>query len=539
MVFVLLFAGSLLLTGLSGRRVLTRHEVLAAEPAREMLAGGNWVVPQFAGVPRRVKPPTTGWAIAASMALFQSTDEAVVRLPSAVAGIATALLIASLAARWFGRRAALTAGLMQATFYYILLQARLAEADMLLAASVCLAMWAFAVGNVEGPGGVARAPWLPGLFHAATGLSFLVKGVGPAFIWPACIAWVILQRRREAVRFLLDPAGLVILIVMLVGWPLAAWWRDPGIVQVWRTEVFGRFSGEMAQRQPFYYYAIWAPILLLPWLPFVAFGVIAGWRRGWLGRPIGQFIVCWFAPGFLILSCSAWKHPHYLIPMLPPMTFPAAVAMVGWLRDAARQRRSTQATGPTMGLVAIVTGTVIAATIVGLKVKVAAGATAALIAAAGLGAAATVAVLRSRWSTRAWIPAFATAWVVATGVQLFIIPRYDDYRVSADLARQVNAAVPAGETVYLMGLGEPHIAYYLRFPMKRIDRERDFEQQAFKQSAEIYALAPVSATAALEKIATLTKLGQLEHLRKSETEGDRTLFVRLSRRVTPPATQPD
>ncbi|HTW95112.1 MAG TPA: hypothetical protein VMD30_09980, partial [Tepidisphaeraceae bacterium] len=56
---ILLFGGTLYLIHLGDRRVLTRHEVLAAEPAREMVqyGGTSWILPQIAGLPRTAKPP--------------------------------------------------------------------------------------------------------------------------------------------------------------------------------------------------------------------------------------------------------------------------------------------------------------------------------------------------------------------------------------------------------------------------------------------------------------------------------------------------
>ena len=43
--------------------------------------------------------------------------------------------------------------------------------------------------------------------------------------------------------------------------------------------------------------------------------------------------MCWFVPGLLILSASAWKHHHYMIPMLPAATPAAAAGMALWLRQ--------------------------------------------------------------------------------------------------------------------------------------------------------------------------------------------------------------
>src|SRR5258705_8754782 len=133
---IIAFGCSLLMAGL-GMRTLTRHEVLAAYPAREMLLYGHWIVPMYAGIPRTAKPPGMNWLIAAAMKVSHSDSEFIVRLPSALAGVATALMIASFAARHYGRRIGIVSGLMVLTSAYVLIQARQAEADMLLTALAC------------------------------------------------------------------------------------------------------------------------------------------------------------------------------------------------------------------------------------------------------------------------------------------------------------------------------------------------------------------------------------------------------------------
>src|SRR5262245_19683331 len=75
------FGASLLMFNLGGQtRVLTYHEVLFAQPAKEMVASGNWALPKFNGLPSTHKPPGAHWAIALVMILTGSEAEALVRL---------------------------------------------------------------------------------------------------------------------------------------------------------------------------------------------------------------------------------------------------------------------------------------------------------------------------------------------------------------------------------------------------------------------------------------------------------------------------
>ena len=222
--FVAVYSLSLSLLGIGNSLVLTRHEVLAAEPAREMLQGGPWIVSQFAGVPRLVKPPTMSWFIAGSMALFRRQDEIAARLPSALAGAGTAVMVTLLTARWCGPLVALIAGLMQGTMFYQLMQGSLAEADMPLCFVVAAAMTLFSIalvpgegdGGLRGAAGCGASRLLALAFHAAAGLAFLLKGpIGLAFIFSGCLLYLVLERDRRGVRWLLDPAGIIVLVLMV------------------------------------------------------------------------------------------------------------------------------------------------------------------------------------------------------------------------------------------------------------------------------------------------------------------------------------
>ena len=126
---------------------LTFHEVNFAEPAREFLRTGDWLVPRIGGRPLWDKPPLMHWSIAAALSAFGTEAEWAARLPATLSAVVVALAVASMAARWHGDRAGLLAGLVQSTSLHVLMQARLAEADMPLCAAVAVAMASLARGG--------------------------------------------------------------------------------------------------------------------------------------------------------------------------------------------------------------------------------------------------------------------------------------------------------------------------------------------------------------------------------------------------------
>ncbi|MGE0610668.1 MAG: ArnT family glycosyltransferase, partial [Pirellulales bacterium] len=321
-----LYAASLDLVAL-GSRTLNYHEVLYAQPAREMLASGDWIQPRLIGVPCNQKPPLTTWLIAASMALWGDSEWAV-RLPSVLASAWLAAVVAGLAARWLGRRAGLAAGLVQATSFYVLRQARTAEADIFLCLAVALAMSCFSIGVVDGTRATFTRRWLPAGFYLAAGLAFLVKGpIGPGFILAACGLFAVVERRRAVWRFLFDPLGLALVTLCVVAWPLAAYAADPTILDDWRLHHLGRFSGELGRKSGFYYlYTM--PAVLLPWTPAAAVGIWLAARRGWWRTPQARLLACWILPGLLVISMCAFKRKHYSAPLLPPMSLAASLGLV-------------------------------------------------------------------------------------------------------------------------------------------------------------------------------------------------------------------
>jgi 4-amino-4-deoxy-L-arabinose transferase-like glycosyltransferase len=111
-------------------------------PAYEMLDSGHWLVPHLFGQPYLRKPPGMPWAIAGMSELLGRTEFAA-RAVSALASTLMALLAFAFAARWFGPRVALAAGLAQALMPVLWESGRAAEIEALnhlatQAAALCL-----------------------------------------------------------------------------------------------------------------------------------------------------------------------------------------------------------------------------------------------------------------------------------------------------------------------------------------------------------------------------------------------------------------
>ena len=545
---IVVFGATLLGIGLGGNtRVLTTHEVCFAQPAREMLASGDWVVPRLAGLPITEKPPLTYWAVAAAMSLFGRDDEWVVRSYGVPAAIFTALMIAALAARWFGNRVALAAGLMQLSVFYILQVARVAESDTLLLTAVCAAMCSFAWAAVDSPHGRRDRRWLPWAFYLAAGIAFLAKGlIGPVFIFSGCLLFVMWQRDWRRLWFFASPVGLTLFVTCLVAWPLAAWQSHPQFLTDQVHHHLGRFRGDMAANtggtKPFLFYGYSILLVMLPWTPLAIWAAVravrgsfyAGvacprlrghdWFSGPEYRPFWRFTACWLLPGLAVLTASAWKHQHYSAPLLPPLSVLAAVGLFEYF--AARQASGSRRTSwLAAGAVAACAAAVVA--VQWLQPRGAAPIT-ALVMFLGAAVLAMIYFEHRGWQRAQMASIFGTAWLAAVGALVFVMPHHDSYRDQAVFADQANSIVPAGKPLYLVHLPEFQITYYLKPPLVRIENERELIAGSTDLDDGSYILAPQYVVEALSKAGRVEVLDRCPTIRRIMTERDRFILARLT-----------
>ena len=513
---------------LPSTRTLSSHEVLAAQPAREMLSDGHWIIPTYLNVPRLEKPPTTGWLIAASMALFRSDSEWAVRLPSLFSAIACSLIIAALAARWLGQTVGLLAGLLQLTTVWVQTQANLAEADMPLAAAVTLAFALFALGNVPHPAGTCDNPWLRRAFMAALGLAFLFKGpIALAFILGGCVFYILLSRQWRQFRFFSDPWGILLLLAIVAAWPIAAFKAYPAILVTWKQEIFGYADGEtFGLPSPFWQYFVNIPLMLMPWfLAAIPAGIATG-RRQLHRRPLALFLACWFLPGMCLLQFASYKSNHYTFPLLPPFSIVLAAGLVIWLR----QQYTRPLVPRRFTAIAIVAAAVGGITWLALYKSDLPRSIAAIIAITAAGLLAVVYMEHRRRLNAQIVLLFATVAFTVIAADLRVIPRLPGMRSRIEFAQRINATVGPGPTVYLVGFATDEITWYLRDPLRRIDSVKDFAQTplspqgviALTRRASIPELQEHFRVQELDTITIPAKADLKEH------EAKRPVLVRLS-----------
>ncbi|MGH9356013.1 MAG: ArnT family glycosyltransferase, partial [Terriglobia bacterium] len=171
--WILLFivAACLIFIGLGRLPLLEPDEGRNAEVAREMLLTHDWITPHFNGLAYLDKPTFLFWTIAGSFRAF-GINEWTARFPSALAAMATLLLVWLMAARMCGEGTGLRAGIILVTAPLFFGFARFVIFDMALTLWVSVALYCFWLNSRR----AFASKGLDALAFAAMGLATLTKG---------------------------------------------------------------------------------------------------------------------------------------------------------------------------------------------------------------------------------------------------------------------------------------------------------------------------------------------------------------------------
>jgi len=328
----LLFFGHALVIG----RVLSMHESILPQTAREMFQDHDWMIPKNGGRPWLEKPPLPQWITVGVASLLGRCDaEWIVRIPPILMGTTCVLLVAWMSGLWFGRAVGWLSGLILATFWQFQRYATYAEADIFLCAIVTGAVALFVRATfAEKPDDRVRFfGWRSAStlgFFALLGLTNLVKGplFGAVMVLVPVLGFLLLSRDGSGLRRYAWFWGGLIFLFLASFWPVQAYLRQPDVLELWRSDHVGRLSeGYIAE--PTWYYALHLWWLLLPWTPLALAGMWSAARTAWTERRSPQrFLWCWALLPPLVFSLPDGKHHHYLLQCLAPWSVFAALGAV-------------------------------------------------------------------------------------------------------------------------------------------------------------------------------------------------------------------
>jgi 4-amino-4-deoxy-L-arabinose transferase-like glycosyltransferase len=294
-------------------------EARYGEVVREMLAGGGWLVPHLNGFPYPDKPPLYFWIVAAVGAVV-GHGELAFRLVSVASTLAAVGGVYQLGRALAGVSVGFWSALIFATTALVVFGGHMVRMDMLLTAAVVHAWLALHRYFDSGARGALAGFWVLSAVALATkGPVALLFTVLPA------LAWFTLARGAaglRALRPLLGLGGLAAAVAAWIGAVLAAGHQDY-LETIWRQQLVGRAINSWSHPEPFYFYVLVLPVLLLPWTALIVQGAWQLWReRMAQRRELALFTLLPLA----CLSVVSEKLVIYLLPLLPGVAIVAGLA---------------------------------------------------------------------------------------------------------------------------------------------------------------------------------------------------------------------
>ena len=301
---------------LGGHRFLDPDEGRNAEVAREMSAGGDYLLPHLDNLPYLDKPVFYFAAAALSMDVLGPSETAA-RLPAYLATLGTIAIVVWFARRRWGAAAGWIAGLALATMPLTLAYARTTIFDSTLSFFTTAAIVAF----------ISERPVLA---WAAMGAGGLTKGPVALLIPLAAIVpyvWLVGGR----VRSIFPWRGLVAFAVVALPWFIAVSRRLPEFPHyVFVRETLERVTTRDFHRTaPWWYYLPIIPVAAFPWI-VPALSRLRHWKWAWLARRVNVaardalLLACWVLGPLVFFTVNQSKLPQYVLPLMPAFALAAA-----------------------------------------------------------------------------------------------------------------------------------------------------------------------------------------------------------------------
>jgi 4-amino-4-deoxy-L-arabinose transferase-like glycosyltransferase len=313
-----------------------------AVQARWIWETGDWLTPQWWGTPIYDRTIGIQWFIALAYQCF-GLNEFSVRLPSAIACIASVLLTYEVGKMLFNRQIAWLGAAILMLMGLWVSEAHTAQQNTALVAIELLGIWALLKIADSQPHILSSSRqsvainrgW--GILAGATvGWGFLLKGFMIFVPIVALLPYFVFHRRYQ--KLLTNPwiyLGLFIGAMPTGIWLILSCYKYHGLMPV--QELINKllFLSKTDTYNPGPFYYLWIlPLNIFPWAFFSAIGAIVIWRRMLpdlnyaavsltLGYPICLFI---------LLSLFKTRMAYYTMQLLPLMALLAATAFVRFIQ---------------------------------------------------------------------------------------------------------------------------------------------------------------------------------------------------------------
>ncbi|HHT9124237.1 MAG TPA: ArnT family glycosyltransferase [Candidatus Brocadiia bacterium] len=341
----------LFLLNLNGIDLWGSDEPRYAEIAREMVADGNWVVPHFNGKVYFNKPPLFFWFVGLFSLIGGEVTELTARLPAALMGLGTALVVYFLGKRLVNQRVGFFAALMLATSPQFHKYARLVRLDLPFTFFITLAMASFFYGRTA----VRQKKWYFLAFWFFMGLATLLKGPLGIFLPLSVIFFYLLFNKELKFFKQIQPlAGAIIFLFVVFAWFIPAHLSGGSEYTEGNTvrNGFLYLINPWNHSETFYYYFPELLVGAAPWSLFLPSALILCFSQKHTEiRKRMLFPAFWLLVIFIIFTLGLSKRAGYLLPLYPAVAILVAIFWDDFL-NLLSLRRSRLMTIPVYVLIA-------------------------------------------------------------------------------------------------------------------------------------------------------------------------------------------
>ena len=319
-------------------------EGFADDEVHKWLAANRYLKGIFSGDDVE-HPMLMKWLIAASISIgarFGWAAETMTRLPNALAGGASVLVVALLARRLFGRTAALIASALTACSVTLIGYQRVAKEDTLLGLFLMLLLWCMAEAKAAADDGRDPRRWE---LYGAASLAGMLASKYFFFLTPIPVVFYLWVRResrwRVPLRRWLQLIAVAVCFWLCLNWSpfLPSTWEYAKTYTTGQQTVHGSlfFMGRIYHNlleytlggTPPWFYAVFAAVKLAPatfLCALVGLGFALAQRR-----PAHKLMLSWVAIWFLVHSVSGSKWGRFFISVLPAFLIFAGAAAAAFI----------------------------------------------------------------------------------------------------------------------------------------------------------------------------------------------------------------
>ncbi|SHL41899.1 ArnT family glycosyltransferase [Hymenobacter psychrotolerans] len=315
-------------TGLNGLNIVRHNEWLVLRDGE--LKPDLW----------NCKPPLWPWLLSLSFRVV-GLSELGLRLPAALAALATTLVVYAAGRRWLGSwEGGLLAALILLTSggYIGLHTTRTGDFDALLTLWTTLGALSWLSYLQRGQ---ARAAALTGLFFF---LAAFTKGVAGLLFGPGLVLATLVLGQTQRLRRPAPWLALAGLAAGMATWYLVREQAAPGyLAAVWQYELGGPAGSELEghHHEAYWYLTNLMESGFIYWLVPALLGGLLGWRlpKGSQGWWLVRFVLCVVGMFMLVLALTQTKLHWYSAPMFPLLALLAASGLLQMGRAVAAQQQ--------------------------------------------------------------------------------------------------------------------------------------------------------------------------------------------------------